>query len=144
LDENKKGNKSTLDLSQVVFMAWMRARKSSIDPKLLQLMLLRKTRRLQDTQKREHKAAKEPGFSRNNQMILKATQISKKENSEEKVLLQMLQNLQDSQLARGLLYFINYHIHDYKTSETAPKHLRDRSSTLMAQLPLITDRKKAS
>jgi hypothetical protein len=56
----------------------------------------------------------------------------------------MLQNLQDSQLARVLLYFINYHIYDYKTSETTPKQLKDHSSTLMAQLPLTTDRKKAS
>jgi hypothetical protein len=33
----------------------------------------------------------------------------------------MLQNLQDSQLARGLSYFTNYHIHDHKTTSSTPR-----------------------
>jgi hypothetical protein len=36
----------------------------------------------------------------------------------------MLQNLQESQLARGLSYFINYYIHDHKTTSSAPRLCR--------------------
>jgi hypothetical protein len=59
-------------------------------------------------------------------MILKATHISKKKRQLRRqnsfsLQIQMLQNLQDSQLTRGLSYFTNYHIHDHKTTSSTPK-----------------------
>jgi hypothetical protein len=69
-------------------------------------------------------------------MILKATQIGSKETTTQKtkffpLQIQMLQDLQDSQLTRGLLYFTNYHIRDYgdfrlynKTLDESKQHTR--------------------
>jgi hypothetical protein len=62
-------------------------------------------------------------------MILKATQISKKETTTQKIKffslqIQMLQNLQESQLIRGLPYFTNYHIYDHKTTSSTPRLCR--------------------
>jgi hypothetical protein len=62
-------------------------------------------------------------------MILKATQISKKETTTQKtkffsLQIQMLQNLQDSQLVQGLPYFTNYHIYDHKTTSFTPRLCR--------------------
>jgi hypothetical protein len=105
---------------------------------------------LDKTRRRENRRLpKNSDFPETTRMILKATQIRKKETTTQKtkffsLQIQMLQNLQDSQLVRGLPYFTNYHIHDYKTSETAPKHLKDRSRMLTAQIPLTTDKKKAT
>jgi hypothetical protein len=61
LDENKKANKPTLDLSWVVSTAWMRAKKSSIDPNLLQLMLLRKNSTITRHAEERTEGYKEPG-----------------------------------------------------------------------------------
>jgi hypothetical protein len=124
----------------------MRARKSSINPKLLQLM-----KELDKTRRRENRRLpKNSDFPETTWMILKATQISKKKgdnNSKDKVLF--ITNTNATKFTKfttrpGLPYFTNYYIHDYKTSETAPKHLKDRNGMLTAQIPLTTDKKKAT
>jgi hypothetical protein len=70
-------------------------------------------------------------------MILKVTQISKKETITQKIQffslqIQMLQNLQKSQLVQRLLCFTNYHIHDYRGSRLYNKTLDEsRQHTIM-------------
>jgi predicted nucleic acid-binding Zn ribbon protein len=78
-------------------------------------------------QKRKQKAAKELGFSRNNPDDTQSHSDKQKRdnNSEDKVL--SITNTSATRFtrftthARGLLYFINCHIHGHKTTSSTPR-----------------------
>jgi hypothetical protein len=117
-----------------------------------------RTRQLQDTQKREQKAAKELKFSRNNpdDTLSHSDKQERDNNSEDKVLF--ITNTNATKFTRitlfqGLPYFTNYHIHDHKITSSTPRLCRfaaarqgvfigQRSGVHRTSVPTTKDSKK--